>query len=96
MGQVTVIMKKFHIFISYSHKDQEYLNRILVHLKPIGKEDEIDTWSDLRLRPGDQWRKEIALALDQAAVAILLVSADFLASDFIVENELPPLLRSRP
>jgi len=85
-------MKKSHIFISYSHNDQEYLDRILVHLKRI-ENDGIDTWSDLRLRPGDQWRKEIALALERASVAILLVSADFLASDFITENELPPLLR---
>ena len=84
-------MKKSHIFISYSHNDQEYLDRILVHLKRIEKVG-IDTWSDLRLRPGDQWREEIALAIERASVAILLVSADFLAPDFITENELPPLL----
>jgi len=44
------------------------------------------------MRPGDKWRKEIAENIDGAAVALLLVSADFLASDFIVKQELPPLL----
>ncbi len=84
-------MKTSHIFICYSHKDQEYLERIQVHLKPI-KKDGIDLWSDLCIRPGDNWRNEIAGALERANVGILLVSADFLASDFITENELPPLL----
>ena len=49
---------------------------------------------DTRLRAGDRWRKEIDKALQRAIVAILLVSADFLASDFITDNELPPLLRN--
>jgi len=51
-------------------------------------------WVDTRLRAGDRWRKEIEKALGRATVAILMVSADFLASDFITNNELPPLLKS--
>src|SRR5262249_30999661 len=82
-----------HVFISYSHSDAEYLDRLLVHLKPLEKEGLIDLWVDTRLRAGDRWRKEIDKALQRAMVAILLVSADFLASDFITDNELPPLLR---
>ena len=41
---------------------------------------------------GDRWKDEIRRALRRARVVILLISADFLASDFIVDNELPPLL----
>jgi hypothetical protein len=52
----------------------------------------LDLWDDSRISPGQAWQKEIAGALARADVAILLVSADFLASDFIVNNELPPLL----
>ncbi len=81
------------VFISYNHSDREYLDRLLIHLKPLEKEGLIDLWVDTRLRAGDRWKKEIERALDRATVAILLVSADFLASDFITENELPPILK---
>lgn len=80
------------IFISYSHADAPCLDRLLVHLKPIERRSTILCWSDKRIRPGDRWKKEIAENIDGAAVALLLVSADFLASDFVVKHELPPLL----
>lgn len=86
--------KRQRVFISYSHLDQDYLNRLLVHLKPLEKEGLIELWTDKKLRPGDRWKKEIEVVLDRANVAVLLVSADFLASDFITDNELPPLLRN--
>jgi hypothetical protein len=82
------------LFISYAHTDIAYLDRILVHLRPLERSGAIDHWSDTRLRAGDQWRGEIEKALRAARTAILLVSADFLASDFIVANELPPLLKA--
>ncbi len=85
---------KNSVFISYSHYDRDYLDRLLVHLKPLEKEGLIDLWVDTRLHAGDRWKKEIEKALENATVAILLVSADFLASDFIIENELPPILRN--
>lgn len=80
------------VFVSYSHKDKEFLERMLVHLKPLEAAGLIDPWVDTRLRAGDRWKKQIETALQSASVAILLVSADFLASDFIVKNELPPML----
>ena len=80
------------VFVSYSHKDSGYLDRIIVHLKPLVKEDSIDLWVDAKVRAGDKWQEEIEEALKSSNVAILLISADFLASDFIVDNELPPIL----
>jgi hypothetical protein len=79
-------------FISYCHTDKAYLDRLLVHLKPLAKSDAIDAWVDTRLKAGDRWKEAIESALNSASIAILLISADFLASDFIVDNELPPLL----
>jgi TIR domain len=80
-------------FISYCHSDREYLDRLLIHLKPLEREGLIDLWVDTRLRAGDKWRLEIEKSLNRASVAILLVSADFLASDFIINKELPTVLR---
>ena len=51
-------------------------------------------WDDLRLQAGDRWREEIELSISRARVAVLLISADFMASDFIQDNELPPLLNA--
>ncbi|MBO9441845.1 toll/interleukin-1 receptor domain-containing protein [Phaeobacter italicus] len=81
------------VFISYAHSDIGFLQRLNVHLKPVSQWAEVETWSDQRLVAGDDWRAQIENALEQASVAILLVSADFLASDFIVTRELPPLLK---
>ena len=82
-----------HIFISYSHKDKVFLDRLMVHLRPLEKRKLIDPWADNRIVAGDKWKTEIASSLKKARAAILLISADFLASDFIVDNELPPLLK---
>jgi|GEM_PF-2529471 len=86
-------IRKRSVFISYSHRDNEYLERLLVHLKPLVKNGIIDLWVDTKLIAGEKWQIKIEEALKSASVAILLISADFLASDFIVDNELPPLLK---
>jgi len=80
------------VFISYSHKDQKYLDRLHVHLAPYERSSEVEVWDDTKIMPGSDWKKEVEQALKKADVAILLVSADFIASKFITENELPPLL----
>jgi TIR domain len=83
---------KESVFISYSHRDAQFLERLMVHLKPLSVQNRVALWSDRQIRPGDAWRDEIARALESAGIAVLLVSPDFLASDFIVTNELPTIL----
>lgn len=83
-----------NVFVSYSHQDRRHLNRLRVHLRPLERDLSIDLWHDTRIKAGKRSREEIAAAIDAANVAILLVSADFIASDFIAANELPPLLKA--
>ena len=80
------------IFVSYSHRDTAWLKRLQVHLKPLVRSGVIDLWDDTRIKSGELWQKEIQDALDQTFAAILLISADFMASDFIHDEEIPPLL----
>lgn len=81
-----------NVFISYSHADKQWLERLKVHLKPLERQGVIDLWSDEKIHAGSNWKEEIKKALKEAVVAVLLISADFLASDFIDKDELPPLL----
>lgn len=81
------------VFISYSHFDKEYITYIQRHFKPFLKQVEI--WDDdTKILPGQNRKDEIKKAIDQTKVAILLVSTDFLGSDFFATDELPPLLKA--
>ena len=85
---------KINIFISYAHEDEKWLDRLKKHLKVLARHsDNVEYWEDTKLRGGDKWREEITKAIEKANVAILLVSTDFLVSDFISSDELPPILR---
>lgn len=82
------------IFISYSPKDKRSLDELRTHLSQYIHSGLVNAWDNTMILPGAKWHDEINKAIQSAKVAILLVSADFLASEFIVKNELSPVLKA--
>jgi len=85
-------MKK-RVFISYSHKDETWKNLLVKHLEVLN--EHLDVWEDRRIQVGGNWYDEIKGAINNADAAVLLISADFLTSRFILEEEVPKLFKRR-
>ena len=83
------------VFISYSHRDEDWKDRLVVQLGVLQREGFLDLWDDRRISAGAEWSAEIQTAMDTASVAVLMISADFLNSSFILGEELPRLLQHR-
>ena len=83
------------IFVSYSHEDEEWKNRLCQMLAPFLRdgEHELQLWvDDESIRPGDKWHESIQSALKTAGVAVMLVSAPFLASEYVMKYEIPEII----
>jgi hypothetical protein len=79
------------VFVSYSHRDKMWLDRLRMLLKPaLGSET---IWDDTMIAPGTMWATEIEQAIARVRVAVLLVTPAFLSSDFIMSDELPRIIQ---
>jgi TIR domain len=81
------------VFISYSHIDEIWKDLLLPQLKTLQQLDRIVVWNDRKIDAGDKWYPEIKEAMEKARIAICLISANYLASDFCLKEEVPFLLQ---
>lgn len=79
-------------FISYSHKDMDYLQALRATLSPLVRLDKLRLWDDHAIDAGDIWHETIARELGEADLVLCLVSADFIHSDFCYARELAAAL----
>jgi internalin A len=76
------------LFYSYSHKDETLRGELVAHLKLLQRQGLIDTWHDRNIEAGSEWAQIIDEQIERADIILLLVSADFIASDYCYEKEM--------
>jgi hypothetical protein len=84
----TEAQEPLRVFCSYSRKDEDYLNDLRVWLRPFERQSLIAWWHDREIIPGQEWREAIEENLQAANIILLLISPDFMASDFAYEQEM--------
>jgi hypothetical protein len=82
------MIKKLNIFLCYAHADKVLLDELKAHLKPLGRYGLVTLWHDGDITPGTDWAKEIKLRLNKADIVLLLISADFIRSDYCYSVEM--------
>jgi len=84
---------KPHIFLSYAHADEDLKKELDKHLMPLKRSGKIETWNDRELIAGQEWNEEILAELNSAEIILLLISIDFIASQYIWDKELATAMK---
>ncbi|MEZ2332700.1 toll/interleukin-1 receptor domain-containing protein [Mesorhizobium sp. RCC_202] len=99
-GQISLVQpsqkpkpKPLKAFISYSHADVALKAELIKHLSPLKRAGLIDAWHDEKIEAGEKWAEAIAKNLETAEVVVLLVSVDFINSDYCNTVELTRALQ---
>lgn len=82
------------LFISYSHKDEPYKDQLDTHLAVLKRNNVITTWYDRKIVGGENWKDEIDDNLDSSKIVLMLISPDFLASEYCYEKEMKQALQN--
>jgi internalin A len=84
---VDALIRAKSLFFCYSHKDEGLRDELETHLKLLQRQRIISMWHDRRISPGSEWDREIDKRLERATIILLLISADFIASDYCWDKE---------
>jgi internalin A len=76
------------VFCSYSHRDERLREKLETHLKLLQRRGLVETWHDRKIEAGDEWKRKIDENLERADIILMLVSADFIASDYCYAKEM--------
>jgi hypothetical protein len=85
--------KAIRIFVSYSHVDEVYKDKLKVNLAQMERKGLISLWTDREILPSEEWDSEIKAALEGSDIVIFLISPDFMASNYINDIEIKKALR---
>lgn len=85
--------RKLKVFISYAHEDEGMKNELDKHLISLKRSEKIDVWQDRMLMAGTEWDGTIKKELEEADIILLLVSVDFISSQYIWDKELQTALQ---
>jgi hypothetical protein len=88
-------MPKPTVFLSYSHKDEKWKDQLRIQLEVLEQQGLLEIWDDRQIDAGETWYDKIRAAMEDAEVAVCLISAEYLASDFCTKEEIPYLLKRR-
>jgi hypothetical protein len=80
---------QFKLFLSYSHKDEDMKEQLDTHFAGLRRSGKIATWNDRQILPGADWDDNIKDELHNADIILFLISANFIASDYIWKQEVP-------
>jgi hypothetical protein len=86
--EVTKAFSPVEIFYSYSHKDESYREELETHLSLLKRKGVIKGWHDRRIVAGNEWKGEIDAHLESAEIILLLISPNFIASDYCYDKEM--------
>ena len=84
--------KALNLFVSYAHVDEVLKIELLKHLEPLRRLSLIEDWHDRKIKPGEEWGKSISSNLEKADIILLLISIDFINSNYCFDIELDKAL----
>ena len=80
------------VFISYSHQDEAFKNELMAHLTNLQRQQKIQAWDDRNIEAGSEWDRAIKQALEEAQIVLMLITPQFMASNYCYDQEMKQAL----